>query len=332
MRYTYFAIFIFTLGTIFGGMLLRGYQWYSKEQIGLTSRNSSFERIPSQYAFINPLLECELYPKINSTLTPFKDKLDDYISSAITEGAVSDVSLYYRDLVNGPWIGINEEKEFSPASLLKVPLMMSIFKIADSNPAFLEQGVEFQKEQDTQQAQQIPAKNPLEVGKNYTINQLLEHMIMYSDNDAALVLLHNIPQAEVYKPYTELGITEPKFGNEQYNLTVIQYASFFRVLYNATFLSREYSENALSLLSSTIYNDGIVAGVPDSVRVSHKFGERQWEGGTLQQLHDCGIVYHTSRPYILCVMTQGKDQKKMSKVIQNISKITYTEVDTQTKK
>ncbi len=329
MKQTGQTILIFTAGLVLGAALVFGQGWYAQKRHYSAGKAPQFERLQGQYLYTNPLLECDLYPQISSTLTPFEDKLRTYISSALANGSVSDVSLYYRDLVNGPWVGINEKEVFSPASLLKVPLLMSIFKIADHNPTFLEQDIVFQKEQQSKRQQQIVPQQRLEVGKSYTINELLEHMIIYSDNDAANVLSYVIPQVELYKPYTELGILAPKIGSDDYELTVIQYASFLRVLYNATFLDREDSERALALLATTVYKDGLVAGLPENTRISHKFGERQWDDGREQQLHDCGIIYQPVRPYILCVMTRGKDQARMSEVIKTLSKITYNEVAVQ---
>jgi hypothetical protein len=47
------------------------------------------------------------------------------------------------------------------------------------------------------------------------------------------------------------------------------------------------------------------------------------------QLHDCGIVYYPHKPYLLCVMTRGKSSDDNSKMIAEISKLVYREVDTQ---
>jgi hypothetical protein len=56
--------------------------------------------------------------------------------------------------------------------------------------------------------------------------------------------------------------------------------------------------------------------------VAHKFGERGGiEGG--QQLHDCGIVYSQSGPYVLCIMTRGRSLEELKTVIADLSKIVY---------
>jgi len=41
------------------------------------------------------------------------------------------------------------------------------------------------------------------------------------------------------------------------------------------------------------------------------------------QLHDCGIVYYPQRPYVICVMTKGRDLDVLKNVIKGISEIVY---------
>ena len=43
----------------------------------------------------------------------------------IDAGRIRDVSVYYRDLLDGPWFGINESVEYNPASMMKVPVMVA---------------------------------------------------------------------------------------------------------------------------------------------------------------------------------------------------------------
>jgi len=85
------------------------------------------------FKYTNPLLDCEIAENslLNKELNPFKDKVIEFIKKEKENGAFLDISVYFRDLNNGPWFGINENDMFSPASLLKVPLMMLYFKLAE---------------------------------------------------------------------------------------------------------------------------------------------------------------------------------------------------------
>jgi beta-lactamase class A len=102
------------------------------------------------------------------------------------------------------------------------------------------------------------------------------------------------------------------------------------VLYNASYLNRELSEKALKHLSSSVFREGIIAGTPPGVEIASKFGERTIhvsdEEPDIMQLHDFGIIYFPKHPYLLGVMTRGKDFKELGKVIRDISHEVYEEV------
>jgi len=44
------------------------------------------------------------------------------------------------------------------------------------------------------------------------------------------------------------------------------------------------------------------------------------------QKYGSNIIYYPSTPYLLCVMTRGKDPNRISETIAEISKIVYNEV------
>lgn len=71
------------------------------------------------FEFINPLLD--YYENNPSTLAENKllqKKVNDYILKEIAAKNINHASFYYRDLNNGPWVGVNENSNYAPASLL----------------------------------------------------------------------------------------------------------------------------------------------------------------------------------------------------------------------
>lgn len=105
--------------------------------------------------------------------------------------------------------------------------------------------------------------------------------------------------------FNDLGIPLPR--DIDYALSVKEYASFFRILYNASYLTRENSEMALKLLSESKFRGGLAGKIPSDIVIAHKFGEREMideNGSSINQLHDCGIVYYTPYPYLICIMTR----------------------------
>jgi beta-lactamase class A len=103
-----------------------------------------------------------------------------------------------------------------------------------------------------------------------------------------------------------------------------------RVLFNATYLDRDYSEKLLQLLSESDFSSGIKSGIPQNITVSQKFGDARIPDaqGTVvgAELQNCGIVYYPDHPYQLCIMTKGSDIPDLERIIGQISQIIYTGV------
>jgi len=284
----------------------------------------------SQYKYINPLLAC-IIPNSKEFFasSPLESKVNDLITQEEDGGKVKSVAMYYRDLTFGRWVGINEADKYDPASMLKVVIMIAFYKRAENDPKVLDQKILYTKKlADTIQDVQFQTPSVLKIGENYTVGKLIEAMIVESDNGAKNALLTNIDTKSLDETYSDLGISQnPDNVHENYTISSKTYSLFFRILYNATYLSREMSEKALELLSKAVYNDGIVSGVSKGISVSQKFGEHVDAGseGMTYELHDCGIVYKPNKPYLLCVMTKGIELEVLTKTIRDISKLIYEE-------
>ena len=310
---------LFSVGGV-SGSYLTARAGQSAERAAVTQ--NEVHKQTHAFTFTNPLLSCDTIENIsNQTVHHLRDQTKTTITNALRSGSINYGAVYFRDLNNGPWFGINEKADFTPGSLLKVPFMISLLKLAESDPSFLRRQVSYQKG-GSEISQYFKPEEEMISGQVYSLQDLIERMIRYSDNRATLLLGQQVSLKELQKIYDELGITEPY--NDTYRMSVRTYASFFRILFNATYLSQDRSEEALKLLSESTFSLGIHAGVPPEIMVAHKFGERSGEAGEDLQLHDCGIVYYPRYPYLLCVMTRGDNFSRLASVIHDISRIIYS--------
>lgn len=280
--------------------------------------------------FTNPLLECEVFGDQGlKTLKPFKYKVEALLQQKIDDGVLMEGTVYFRDLNNGLWFGINEDAAYHPASLLKVPIMIAYFKLAEKNPALLGKKILFQGNFDITQLQGIIPSSELVPGMSYTVEDLIVRMITLSDNNAAQLLVNNIDRRELDKVLTDIDVNVNPEDHEHL-ITTHAYSGFFRVLYNASYLNREFSEKALEILSRSEFTSGLRAGLPPGQLAATKFGE--WGYGPnkeIVQLHEFGIVYYPGRPYLLGIMTRGRRGGDFSAVIKDISRLVYDSVDQQ---
>jgi beta-lactamase class A len=288
----------------------------------ITIRGEQVREYKEPQGLTNPLLytdDVEPSPDLND----LKNSVKNEITKIVKAGNAESVSLYFRDLNSGRWTGINENETYKPSSMLKVMVMMTYYKQASTDPKILEEKLYYEPKSDP--GQHYKPEHVLSAGY-YTVQELIDQMITYSDNDAAAILTeHNT------KNYIDLfsimRLPYPKDNAVIDFMSPQSYAILFRTLYSGTYLSHRRSENALQLLTQTTFHKGIEAGVPGNVTVAHKFGEFTEMKPDLtiisHELHDCGIIYKEQNPYLLCIMTKGKDFASLESVITTLSKNVY---------
>lgn len=287
-----------------------------------------------EYKFINPLLTCNISEnKEFDEYKPLEAQINRLLTQPYARGVTA--SIYYRDLNSGRWFGVNDDDTYSPASLMKVPLMIAYLKREESNPGILQASLEYADQGDYNSVEHYkPSTKKLILGRFYTIEELVQVMIEGSDNNAASLLFDYLNQDSLHDAFSDLGLKSLLATSTTDTSDVISVKAFsyiFRVLYNSTYLSRELSEKALQYLSYADFPEGIIGGIPRGVTVAQKFGERTilTPGGKVirHELHDCGIVYYPNHPYLLCVMTKGGEFDALASAIRNVSALIYGEVD-----
>lgn len=309
------GVSLFILGGVFGF-------WRGQTAVQSLQRESEFPvRVQQgQVGLINPLLECEgaQFQETPSFMSQIRERI-------ASDKRLTKVAVYFRDLNNGPWFGINEREEFVAASLMKVGLLMSFMKATESHPEVLAQRLKLKPEDMAlNEIQQTGTFSKLESGVSYTVEELLSRVIIESDNRPIVALMESRLAPPLEETMGHLGIPFKVLPQVGTVITLKAYANLFRVLYNASYLTAARSHQALELMTRATFKEGLVAGVPEGVTVAHKFGERILEKGL--QLHNCGIIYVPQKPYLLCIMTQGKDFPALKSVISDISRIAYKAV------
>jgi beta-lactamase class A len=321
------AFAIIVAGSFFTGK-------YIQERKDLASFNAihPVREKDTLYTLTDPLLGFSVPSELGiSEYQPLLKVVESVIANAKRSGGIDNASVYFRDLNTNHWFGIEPTRQYYPASLLKVPIMVAYLQKADRNPAILKHLL-IAKPLPVAQSTEFDNPSELIPGKAYTISQLIAAMITDSDNGAMATLfsyLTSIDPKVLGDMYANLGLEKPSDDSSTYQISVRAYSWFFRVLYNATYISAEQSEQALKLLSQVTFKDGITAGVPADITTAHKYGEHVITDGSIisaVQMHDCGIVYAKPNPYLLCIMTQTKSEEASKSLIREISRTVYQSV------
>jgi len=298
----------------------------------LNLQSPALKKLHSQggeYKYVNPLLAVDLEEGLQFVQQKaLQLKLQGLLAAAKANHTIVDASLYFRDIEPGSWVNINGDGKFSPGKLLKLPIMIAYFKLAQTDPSVLNQRITYYGGQ-PRSSNLFPIAEKLQVGTSYAVSDLIHRMIVFSDDEAANLLFDAIDKNSLNEVFSDLGID---FKEEKEVLDFISlkaYTLFFRVLYNATYLNREYSEKALDLLVEADNSIGLNASLPKDIPTANRYGGRLIPNRipAAFEVYDCGIIYYPSHPYFLCGIAQGNDLNKIKTFFKDVGDATYNEVD-----
>jgi beta-lactamase class A len=331
------AVISFIVGAVCAGFIpLFPHSAEPMNKVGAL-RESNITTPDSTYKLIDPLIGVKGIDQ-SAQYNAMQSQVVAYIASQKSSGLVS-ASVEFRDIGLPGGFVLNPSTLYTPASLNKVPLMMAYFKMAETDPSILSQEITYPSgTANDNDMETIKPAVQISPGSTYTIEELIEHMIRYSDNNATDLLTQYLNETNNFAAYravfTDLGVDPDILTTYTDNMTVGDYSTFLRSLYNSTYLDWDHSELALELLTETDFSEGIEGGVPNDVQVAEKFGEVRLvnSSGSLvgRELNNCGIVYYPNRPYLLCVMmtASGDNIQALENEIGAISNIVYKNMET----
>src|SRR3989344_519552 len=284
------------------------------------NRQESSEVKKVDYPFLARRIFAENPNDIIVNFVPLRRELSEYIASQPEKIGVS-----FEYLPTGLGIGINDRESFFRASLVKVPGVMSAYKL-------IEEGKLSKDEQLTLEEYHLDSTYGTlwqrGTGATLSVEEAITFTLVESDNTAYEVLnerINGILLADIGKEqniddvYDYLDIPRDNEGLTQ-EITPRNYSSILPSLFFSAYLTYEDSNEVLEILTQTTYDKGISRPLPDDVKVAHKFGIHNIESEEKFAVHsDCGIVYLPLRPYILCVMVASGNQESTSQYMQDIS-------------
>lgn len=306
-----------------GAMNKSGSEMATKQAIPIENCGYRVKRL-NGHNLIKPILYIESSCE-SENLQLLKQEVNSTILNYSADGTLTSASVYVRNFITSEWFCLNGSERYSPGSMLKVPILITFLKMNEKNPGILDKQLLFDKKY-TNERKAVNVSESIKLGQKYSVRELLRYMIQYSDNDATYLLNRNMDVATFTKVFSDFGLSVPDSRSSIYQMSVTEYSNFMRALFNGSYLDTNDSEYAVELLTKSDYKNGIVQGLPNGVEVAHKFGE---EGNVNnQELHESGIVYLENSPYLITIMTKGKDLSKQSKVLSEISAKVYQSLAT----
>ena len=267
------------------------------------------------------------------------EELERRINDLIRASGAETVAVAYHDLDTGQELLINPDVSFHAASTMKVPVMMEVYRQAAARKLKFDQripikndfvsladGSHYSLSGESDSEQSLYKR----IGQTETIRELVRLMITVSSNLAANLLMERVTPERVMDLMRAIGANNMRvlrgvedgkaFQKGLNNTTTARdLMVIMRLIAERGAVSAKASDEMIKVMLDQKFNEGIPAGLPPGVRVSHK------TGSITRINHDAAIVYPKGRkPYVLVVLTRGiDDEKRAHKLVADISRVVY---------
>lgn len=232
-----------------------------------------------------------------------------------------EVGFYYKNLVTKETITYHAEDTFEAASVIKIPIMIEVFRKIENKELDGNEIFQVKKED------KVPSCGALSYmhdGLEVTLKDLCTLMIILSDNTATNMLIKRMGMQSTNETMEILGLTKTKlkrmmFDKKQAALGIQNYISpkeigtLLEMMYDGILISKEASKEMIAILGNQRLNGKIPFYITDGTKVAHKTGE---DTGVS---HDIGIVF-AREPFIVCFCSNHVNVPGFERVIQEITR------------
>lgn len=235
-------------------------------------------------------------------------------------------SIYVWDYKTGNYVDINSKQTFPAASIIKLPILLDLFRNIEAGQADLRDEVKIENYYRAEGSGSI--KNSPD-SKNFTLDELANAMITTSDNSATNMIMAQIGgMPSINRAIKEWGISNtylenwlPDMGGTN-KTTTKDIAVMLYNIDNPNFLNLQSREKVIEYMSNVKNNRLIAAGLPDGTLFAHKTGDI---GSTLG---DAGIVYGPgNKKYIVAIIANRPYNSAQGKeFIVHASRIIYNNI------
>jgi beta-lactamase class A len=235
---------------------------------------------------------------------PQWNELDSYLAGV--RGRFRGVISYYiEDLQTGRTIVWNENQPLPAASVIKLPIAVSVFEQELAGRLELDAEVVLKA---TDKADGSGVLKRTRSGTKLTVASLLELMLQRSDNTATNMLTDLLGLEQINEVCRRQGLTAtsmPRYimdlearDNKVENYTsATDMAHLLKALYERRILDGPSSTQLLDILKGQRVRDRLPRYLPRGVVVAHKTGLMK------DACHDVGILYGRNHDYVIAVLT-----------------------------
>ncbi len=249
-------------------------------------------------------------------------ELDNYIDQL--KDSV-EISLLAQDENGKILYELNSNKKVPSASIIKIPVLISLFEETDKGKILLQEKYLFKKE-DIAPEDEESHKNFID--KELTIEFLAKEMMRVSDNSATNILIKSLGFDKINNSIRQKGLHVTqlnrfmmdfeaiKFGKQNYT-SAYEINKLLLLIIQKNILSDEMNKKFIEFLLLCEDNSTIPNLLPKNILVAHKTGSLNYLRG------DAGIIFSNNLIILSIFVEKFKSQEQADKIIATISNFIF---------
>ena len=234
----------------------------------------------------------------------------------LIKGFDGDVGIYVRHSFSNTAIGVNENKIFPTASMIKVPILVKIFDKIEAGTLKMDSVVYFSKAAINYPWKGDDALSRFKDGEDITISKLLTHMITFSDNHASLWLQdlagggtainawlkeNGFEHTRVNSRTEGREVHFQKYGWGQ--TTPKEMAELMVMIREGRVISAAASSEIYRQLTRSYWDDEALSEIPPTVQAASK------QGAVSQSRSEVVLVNAPNGDYVFSIITDNQIDK-----------------------
>ena len=233
-------------------------------------------------------------------------------------------AIYVWDYETQNYVDINADKSYATASIIKIPVLIDVFKSIEAGQMSLEDKIPLTEYYRTEGSGSLQFRAR---DSEYTIDELANRMITESDNSATNMLMAKVgSMTDVNQAIRDWGLKNtfvqtwlPDLGGTNRTTAYEMATMLYNIDENDSFLSEESRQRILNYMGHVHNNRLIQAGLGAGAVFLHKTGDI----GTM--LGDAGIVIAPNgKKYLVVILANRPHNSPAGKeFIVNASQIIY---------
>ncbi|MGX9706191.1 serine hydrolase [Laceyella tengchongensis] len=248
--------------------------------------------------------------------------------------AVGNWGVWIEDLTSATTWAWNETKSFYAASIIKVPIMVAVYKQAFLGRLALADEIILTAEDQVGGTGVLQHLSP---GLRLSVQDLTTLMIIQSDNTATNILIDLLGTETIRETMDELGMRQSTFHNKLMivpaapaglnMITAADVARCFRHIAQGKVVSQHASRQMVEILKKQQLRDCLPTGLPS------QHGDiigwlPEWElahktGMVTRTLHDAGILFTKSRAVVMVALSEECEYEQAQQQMKQLARLVY---------